>query len=114
MKVVYNYLLREAGVTCPELYDYCHVPRIIGATALAAENYSPAILKGMGRWGSDIAFIYARASRAILERAQRALGRSDAGSLAAELIEAAARFDDGQPGDGAAGDSDDDAAEDAV
>ena len=114
VKVVYNYLLREAGVTCPELYDYCHVPRIIGATALAAENYSPAILKGMGRWGSDIAFIYARASRAILERAQRALGRSDAGSLAAELIEAAARFDDGQPGDEAADDADDDAADVAV
>ena len=57
--------------------------------------------------GGDIAFIYTRASREILERAQKALGSSDAGSLAAELIEAVSRLED-EPADGA---DDDDGAD---
>ena len=100
VKDEYLSMLREARVPCPELYNFDHVPRIIGGTALAAANFSPVILRAMGRWDGDIAFIYTRASREILERAQKALGSSDAGSLAAELIEAVSRLED-EPADGA-------------
>ncbi len=74
VKKLYTAMLTAAGEPNPALFDYCHVPRIIGATTLAAAGIGSAGLKAMGRWAGDIAFIYARATRSLLERAQRRAG----------------------------------------
>ena len=89
VKKLYTAMLTAAGEPNPALFDYCHVPRIIGATTLAAAGIGSAGLKAMGRWAGDIAFIYARATRSLLERAQRALGSVDAGDLCSELLKSA-------------------------
>ena len=89
VKKLYTQLLIAAGERNPDLFDYCHVPRIIGATTLAAAGIGSAGLKTMGRWSDDLAFIYARATRSMLERAQKALGSVDAGDLCSELLRSA-------------------------
>ena len=89
VKKMYTAFLVAAGEPDPSLYDYCHVPRIIGATTLAAAGIGSAGLKAMGRWAGDIALIYARATRSMMVRAQRALGSVDAGDLCSELLKSA-------------------------
>lgn len=85
--VTKNYvrLLRRVGVPKPELFAQGHAPRIIAATTLCASGFSKSMIKALGRWGSDIQFIYTRKSLALMQQMQRALGRVDAGSFVMEL-----------------------------
>ena len=82
----YVTMLRKLKVPKAELFAQCHAPRIIAATTLANAGFTKTMLKTMGRWGSDILFIYTRRSLATMQRMQRALGQVDAGSFIAELF----------------------------
>ena len=92
---LYIQMLREAGVEQPERFSKCHCPRIVGATAIAASGqFNEVQFRQSGRWGGDVAFLYARATAKVLRDMQRALGSVDAGELVRRLGDADAAADE--------------------